>query len=168
MSMWQKICSISPKSHTSPMMLYEIRHVNVKNCLLIIIKYQPISLQCSWLGVEQPIRIDWVFYGYKHHWEFPTSKKIIRVLTCPINWQILSVNMAVTHYFLASTAAVFGKVWWEERRSFEDNCWVMFDDRGLPSAFIPHQQPYLKKQSFFWRLCESETTRMQEEPNIMF
>ena len=33
-----------------------IGHVNVQNCLLIIFKYQPSSLQISCLSVEQPIR----------------------------------------------------------------------------------------------------------------
>ena len=52
-----------------------IRHVNVQSCLLIIFQDQPISLQYSWLGVEQPIRIDWVLH--KHLLEFPINKKII-------------------------------------------------------------------------------------------
>ena len=31
-------------------------HINVQSCHLIIFQYQPISLQYSWLIVEQPIR----------------------------------------------------------------------------------------------------------------
>ena len=56
-----------------------IKHINVQSCLLIHFQYKPISLQYSWLSVEQPIRIDWVVY--KHHWEFPINKKIIPKLT---------------------------------------------------------------------------------------
>ena len=54
----------------------------VQSCLLIDNPYKPISLQYSWLSVEQPIRIDWVLY--KRCWEFPINKKIIPMLTCPI------------------------------------------------------------------------------------
>ena len=60
-----------------------IGHVNVQSCLLINFQYKPISLQYSWLSVEQPIRIDWELY--KHHWEFPINKKIIPMLICPIS-----------------------------------------------------------------------------------
>ena len=54
---------------------------NVQSCLLIIFQHKPISLQCSWLSVEQPITLDWAFY--RHHWEFPIHRKIIPMLTCP-------------------------------------------------------------------------------------
>ena len=40
-----------------------IGHVNVQSCLLIIFQYQPISLQYSWLSVEQPIRVVYVVYA---------------------------------------------------------------------------------------------------------
>ena len=59
-----------------------IGHVNVQSCLLINFLYKPISLQFSWLSVEQPIRIDCVFY--RHHWQFPINKKTIPMLICQI------------------------------------------------------------------------------------
>ena len=43
----------------------------VQSCLLIDNQYKPISLQYTWLSVEQPIRIDWVLY--KHCWEYPNK-----------------------------------------------------------------------------------------------
>ena len=48
---------------------------NVQSCLLIIFQYQPISLQYSWLSVEQPESGGRVLY--MHHWEFPILKKTI-------------------------------------------------------------------------------------------
>ena len=53
-----------------------IGHVNVQSCLLINFLYKPISLQFSWLSVEQPIRIDCVLYN--HHWEFPIQRRQFR------------------------------------------------------------------------------------------
>ena len=38
------------------MQWFAIGHVDVQSCLLIIFQYQPITLQYSWLSVEQPIR----------------------------------------------------------------------------------------------------------------
>ena len=61
---------------------FAIKHKNVQSCLLLNFQYKPISLQYSWLSVEQPIRFDWVLY--KHHREFPINKKTIPMLTCPI------------------------------------------------------------------------------------
>ena len=43
----------------------------VQSCLLIDNQYKPISLQYTWLSVEQPIRIDWVLY--KYCWEYPNK-----------------------------------------------------------------------------------------------
>ena len=59
-----------------------IGHVIVQSCLLINFQSKPISLQSSWLSVEQPIRIDGVLC--KHHRKFPINKKIIPMLTYPI------------------------------------------------------------------------------------
>ena len=56
-----------------------IGHSNVQSCLLIDFKCKPISLQYSWLSVEQPIRVDWVLY--MHHWQFQINKKTIPMLT---------------------------------------------------------------------------------------
>ena len=54
----------------------------------------PISLQYSWLSVEQPIIIDWVLY--KHKWEFPIHKKIIPLLTVPIRYRLQYYNHTMT------------------------------------------------------------------------
>ena len=70
----------SPGHRFAP--LHQIGHVNIQSCLLINFLYKSISLQNSGLSFEQPIRIDWVLY--KYHLEFPTNKKIIPLLTCPI------------------------------------------------------------------------------------
>ena len=59
-----------------------IGYVYVQSCFLIIFQHQPMSLQYSWLSVEQPIRIDQLLY--KHHWEFPIHEQIIPMLTYPI------------------------------------------------------------------------------------
>ena len=40
-----------------------IGHVNVQSCPLIVFQYQLISLLCSWLSVEQPIRF-WPSVAY--------------------------------------------------------------------------------------------------------
>ena len=76
-----------------------------------IFQHKPISLQYSWLSVEQPIRIDRLFY--KHHWEFPINKKIIPMLTCPIEVKFncsssrkgssVSGLMKITCYFFSFT-----------------------------------------------------------------
>ena len=74
-----------------------IRHVNVQSCIPIVTQYQPISLQYSWLAVEQPIRFWRVLY--KHDWEFPIRKKIIPMLTCPIANMLAFAFMSVSLYF---------------------------------------------------------------------
>ena len=55
--------SCSPLMATDPnqidtIILRRIWHVNVQRCLLINFQYKPISLQYSWLSVDQPISID--------------------------------------------------------------------------------------------------------------
>ena len=42
---------------------YTKGHLNVQSCLRIIFQHQPISLQCSWLSVEPPIRF-WLSFVY--------------------------------------------------------------------------------------------------------
>mgnify|MGYP001792829609 CR=1 FL=1 len=43
----------------------------VQSRLLIDNQYKLISMQYTWLSVEQPIRIDWVLC--KHCWEYPNK-----------------------------------------------------------------------------------------------
>ena len=64
-----------------------IGHANVQSCVLIYFQYKPISLQYSWMSVEQPIGIDCVLY--MHHWEFPANMKKIPMLTYPIDEEIV-------------------------------------------------------------------------------
>ena len=81
-SHWLSIAGNSEIKHVRYSWTPSIWHANVQSWFLIDSQYKPISLQYSWLSVEQPIRIDWVLY--KRHWDFPINKKIIPMLTCPI------------------------------------------------------------------------------------
>ena len=90
-------CAVSV-SKTNAASSFPIGHVNVQSCLLISLQYKPISLQNSWMSVEQPIRIHWVFY--KHHWQFPIKKTTISILTCPIaSAQESSNNLLPQHSY---------------------------------------------------------------------
>ena len=69
-------------SHITCCLQQLIGHVNVQNCLLIIFQYQPITLQYSWLSVEQPIGFwlsdffnTWEFFCGFHlyHWSHRSS-----------------------------------------------------------------------------------------------
>ena len=73
-------------------------HVNVQSCLLINYQLKPISLKYSWLSIEQPIRIDIVLY--KHYWEIPINKKIITMLTCPVNQGVDQVQSILSVFEL--------------------------------------------------------------------
>ena len=55
-------------SHITCCLQQLIGHVNVRNCLLFIFQYQPITLQYSWLSVEQPIGF-WLS-DFFNTWEF--------------------------------------------------------------------------------------------------
>ena len=66
-------------------------HISVQSCLYIEYQYKPISLQYSWLSVEQPIRIDWVLY--ECHWEVPINTKTKTSFYC---WHTLFVQRFVS------------------------------------------------------------------------
>ena len=79
--------------------LISIGHVNIQSCLLIIFKYQPISLQYSWLSVESQLYyFDSVMY--KHNREFPLQEKIIQMVTCLLKHNFSPVLDSVGTVFL--------------------------------------------------------------------
>ena len=82
---------------------YILGHAYVQSCLLIIFQYHPISLQFSWLSVEQPNRIWHGLVLYKHHWEFPIAYMIrnITMLTSPIHTLLPNFTVKNFNLYLA-------------------------------------------------------------------
>ena len=114
---------------------FPIGHAIFQSCLLIISQHQPISLQYSWLSVEQPIRIEWVLY--KHHWEFPINKKTIPMLTCPIQpiraWVslVLRWRFNCITYTLKPFISVIFICNWSSSRRFQLRDFLTLDDLRL-------------------------------------
>ena len=75
-----------------------VEYVNVQSCLLLNLQYKPISLQYSWLSVEQPVRIECCISII---WNFQINKKTISMLACPIDllhmcWKLLQTEWLYT------------------------------------------------------------------------
>ena len=67
-----------------------VEHVNVQSCLLILYQYQPMSLQYSWLSVEQPIRfrlsVVYATLGISNTMEDDPLLQVIIVIILSLIW----------------------------------------------------------------------------------
>ena len=78
---------------TSNYISFLLGHIIVQSCLLIIFQYQPISLQYSWLSVEQPFRfrLSDVYVSLRISNTVECSKYLVDIkITCSLFFVLLS------------------------------------------------------------------------------